>query len=128
MLEEEIPSLLQNNDLESIELADGTKISIARFYRASVPEATAAEFYEWLDGIGEGELAPTTVSVPFNKQDEEKQAELVSYLSKLDKVAEIKRRVHPSTLKSFVRRKFEAGEPLPPSLSVFTGNIANIKS
>lgn len=100
-LEEEIiPGLMDEIPLKEFVLPSGLRISVEKQVFASITKANQADAFDWLVAHGHGGMI---------------KEELV-------------RRVHPSTLKAWARRRLEAGENVPDDLfGLHVKRIANTK-
>lgn len=129
MLEETIPSALQELGMKSFTMEDGSKIDVKPFYGASIPEARRAEAYEWLRANGYDDIIKNTVSVRFGRGEDELCDKLLSILGSEGFPAEQAEKIEPQTLKAWVREMTEQGSEFPTELfGAFIGQKATIKS
>ena len=65
-----IPELLAEQGLSEIKLADGSKVSVKKEYRCTLPkdEAKRAQCYQWLRDQGLGDIIKNNVFVTFGKE------------------------------------------------------------
>lgn len=125
--ERRIPELMDNLDLTVYPLRDGGKITLKEAIRVSIPAALKGRAFAYLRETGNAGLIKRAVSLVFGKGEDEKAAELLAELRAKGLQPEDKTDIHPSTLKSFVTEKLEAGAELPEDLfSVFRQRTAKI--
>ncbi len=113
LVEREIPDAMDDVGLEEFTTDEGFSVTIATKYYAGLSVDRIAAGHAWLRERGFGSLIKTLVSVQFGRGDEDAATELFRSLvennfdvSKTDKV-------HPQTLKAFVKEQIEAGTALP---------------
>lgn len=99
-------------------LATGQKLKIKRSLQASIPKAKAAQAFKWLESNNFGGLIKTAVKVEFDRSAEsvESASDLFTHLKESGLDADMDRKVHPQTLKAFVREQMEAGNHIPADL------------
>ena len=99
---EVIPTMMQEMNLATLKLADGSAVEVKPVYGASIPVAKKEEAFNWLRSNGLGDLIKNEVPVQ-------------------------KLKVEPMTLKALVRERIEAGQDMPSDLfNVFAGNRTKI--
>lgn len=124
----EIPDLLEEVGVDTITTKDGLKVSIKETVHAKIKVDDRAEAYEWLDRNGHSALIRRNVVVPFQKEDTEKCEKLVNALEADYPDLSVDMNVHPSTLRSFVKREIEEDEDFPRKLfGVFIRKQATIE-
>ena len=69
-----------------------------------------------VEEAGDGALIKTTVSVPFNRGQDEQVAELLNQLQEMGLQNKQERKIEPSTLRKYVKDKLEAGEQVDMDL------------
>lgn len=113
--EEQLPALMAELGLAEFKLADGTRIEVKSQVSCAITEERRAAAHEWLRASGFAGLIKTELAVQFDRAEgaaaEHARATLQSLLP--EKAVALEERVHPSTLKSFVRERLEAGAPPP---------------
>ena len=123
----DLPALLQELGLSSIELDTGAKIAVRSDLSAAITAAKHDLAMKWLIDNGFGGLIKTNVTVAFSAEEQEAAAEFAeAVMSDYDNV-DYKAAVHPGTLKAFVKEQLAAGFPLPLDLfSVHEFSIAKL--
>jgi hypothetical protein len=98
----------------------GYDLIVAPFYEggiaASWDEKRQEEGFATLEAYGHGGLIKTlvTIQVPRDPASAKKVEALVAAADKLRLDAEVKKGVHHSTFKSWLKGEVESGRPLPP--------------
>lgn len=127
---QELPELFQSIGLSELKLENGRKLTLLPFYSAKIPDATKSEAFKWLEEHEHDGIIKSTVEMTFGKGDEEKkqEARVVKALEKLGVLFEHDRKIHPQTLKAFVREMVESGEEFPlETFGAFVGKVVKIK-
>ncbi|NBQ49102.1 MAG: hypothetical protein EBV86_01315 [Marivivens sp.] len=117
LLEEEtIPGAMQELGFEKIVLETGEEIKCVQEVYCSIPRAMAHDAHAWLHDHGHGGLIKTEVKVNFGK-DEWDDAEAFSYrLHEQGIPHDLGQKVHPQTLKAFVKEQLAQGTDIPLEL------------
>lgn len=124
--EESIPSAMEELGYKSVELGDGTKISVKGEVYASISAERQAEAFAWLESHGFGGLIKDTTTVDFKKNQTEESKKLMEFLQTLGVEFGNKRGVHSSTLKSFLKEQLAEGSDIP--LETFGARSVNVAS
>lgn len=125
--ESTIPNAMLALGLSEVKLASGERVTISKYYSASIPGACLHEALAWLRKTGHDDIIKNVVSVQFGKGGDEQAIQIANQLRTQGLVPEQKTFVHPMTLKSFVKERIESGEELPQELfGVFIGNKTKI--
>lgn len=126
--EGELPNLMDELGLSEFKTTDGTKIIVSEKIRAGISKDRAPAAMAWLRQHGHSRLIKHTVSVEFDKDEDERAQQLLEELQLGEFEAEDRQVVHPQTLQAFVRQKLEAGEDVPLELfGVHRQRITKIK-
>jgi len=126
---EVLPSLFLEVGLSELKLADGRKVQVSEYYRATPLKENRAKVHTWLRDNGFGDLVKNQVTCSFGRNEEEKASGLLSHLNKEGYQSTQRESVEPSTLRAFVREQYEAGRELPMDLlGAFIGHKTTIKS
>lgn len=128
--DDQIPTLMSQLGVSELKLQDGAKVSINKFYAASIPKnnSQANRFFAWLEDNDLDGIIKTEVKAKFQKGEYEKAQSALEALADIAPGATLGRNIHPQTLKAFVRERFESGEGLPTDLiNVHIGNTTKIK-
>ena len=75
-----IPELLHEQGLSEIKLSDGSKVSVKKEYRCTLPknEDKREQCYKWLRDQGLGDIIKNNVFVTFGKGEDDKAEQLLN--------------------------------------------------
>lgn len=129
--EELIPAKMASfgaGGLAEFKLANGRKVSVKKYYSASISEENKSAAFDWLNQNGHMDIVKQEISVPLGKGNEE-VATLVANFLEQQRISYSKdEKIHPMTLKAFVKEQVEAGSDLPLDVfKVYIGNKTVIK-
>ncbi len=106
--QEDLPDLMQELGLETFKLKSGETIEVKPEVDCGISEERRAKAHDWLTVNGFGGLIKTEVVAKFGRDEREAAVACAEQIG-----GEMIERVHPSTLKSFVKEQMAAGKPLP---------------
>ena len=124
---EVIPTMMQEMNISTLKLADGTSVEVKPVYGASIPADKREEAYKWLRENGLGDLIKNEVTVAFGRSEDDKaqQYAVLAQGQGYEPVQKLK--VEPMTLKALVRERLESGQEMPSDLfNVFAGNRTKV--
>lgn len=127
---ETLPEALSALGLKSLELEDGSKVTVKQFYSCTWPSdpGAAARATKWLVDNGFGALIKSNVICAFNKDSQDDVRELKALLVEKGFSFMHSENVHASTLKSFVKEQAELNKPVPADLfNTYIGNKSEIQ-
>jgi hypothetical protein len=111
--------------MQDFTLADGTKVNLIKFYNAKIKDWDTAA--EWLRSTNNDSIIKSGFAVSLGKGEADKGLLAVEALQALGIVVEINDKIHPSTLKSFVREQCEEGVDFPKeAFGVYEGKRVKI--
>ena len=124
---EVIPTMMQEMNISTLKLSDGTSVEVKPVYGASIPADKKEEAYKWLRENGLGDLIKNEVTVAFGRSEDNK-AQQYAVLAQGQGYEPIQKlKVEPMTLKALVRERIEAGLDMPSDLfNLFTSNRTKI--
>lgn len=124
-----IPDLMASLGLSEMASKDGTwKLTIKPFYDAKIDETNEVPCFAWLLENGHGALIKNTVKCDFDREDHEQVDKVMKILEEAGFEFENAMKIHPQTLKAFVKEQIEAGAPFPSeTFKVHNGMKAEIK-
>jgi len=126
---EVIPTMMQEMNLSSLKLADGSSIEVKPVYGASIPPAKKEEAFNWLRNNGLGDLIKNEITVSFGRNEDNKAMAYATLAQGQGYQPTQKLKVEPMTLKALVRERLESGKEMPTDLfNVFAGNRTKITS
>ena len=124
---EVIPTLMQEMNISTLKLADGTSVEVKPIYGASILVAKREEAFKWLRDNGLGDLIKNDVTVTFGMSEDIKASDYANLAKGQGYEPVQKLKVEPMTLKALVRERLEAGQEMPSDLfNLFTGNRTKI--
>lgn len=106
--QEDLPDLMQELGLETFKLTTGELIEVKPEVDCGISEERRARAHAWLTENGFGGLIKTEVVAKFGREEREAAVACAQQIG-----GEMIERVHPSTLKSFVKEQMAAGKPVP---------------
>jgi hypothetical protein len=124
---EVIPTMMQEMNISTLKLADGTSVEVKPVYGASIPADKREDAYTWLRENGLGDLIKNEVTVAFGRSEDNKaqQYAVLAQGQGYEPVQKLK--VEPMTLKALVRERIENGLDMPSDLfNLFTSNRTKI--
>ena len=124
---EVIPTMMQEMNISTLKLADGTSVEVKPIYGASILVAKREEAFKWLRDNGLGDLIKNEVTVAFGRNEDNKASDYAILAKGQGYEPVQKLKVEPMTLKALVRERLEAGQEMPSDLfNLFTGNRTKI--
>ena len=110
-----IPELLAEQGLSEIKLADGSKVSVKKEFRATVPkdDTKRENALLWLRTNGLGDIIKNNVSVTFGKGEDNKAEQLLNLAAENGFEPQQKSDVSWNTLAALYRERVEAGLDMP---------------
>lgn len=131
IMEQDLPEAMDEVNMTTFTLDDGTKITVKAFYAASIPPDRKEEAFEWLKEHDFDGMIKADVSVSFGKGEFEIAQSFLEFIRGFNEKAidpEYKESVHWQTLRAFVKEQIEGGKPLPLDMfGVFVGRKADLK-
>jgi hypothetical protein len=129
--EELIPAKMASfgaGGLAEFKLKNGRKISVKKYYSASISEDNKSAAFGWLDEHGHMDIIKREIAVPLGKGSTDVSDEVTAFLESKHISFTKEEKIHPMTLKAFVKEQVEAGSDLPLEVfKVYIGNKTVIK-
>ena len=124
---EVIPTMMQEMNISTLKLADGSSVEVKPVYGASIPVAKKEGAYNWLRENGLGDIIKNEVTVAFGRNEDNKAIAYATLAQGQGYQPVQKLKVEPMTLKALVRERLESGLEMPSDLfNMFTGNRTKI--
>ena len=124
---EVIPTMMQEMNLSTLKLSDGSSVEVKPVYGASISPSKKEEAYNWLRNNGLGDLIKNEITVSFGRNEDNKAMAYANLAQGQGYQPVQKLKVEPMTLKALVRERLEAGQEMPTDLfNVFAGNRTKI--
>ena len=118
-----IPTMMQEMNISTLKLADGSAVEVKPVYSASIPIAKKEEAFNWLRNNGLGDLIKNEITVSFGRNEDNKALQYANLAQGQGYQPIQKLKVEPMTLKALVRERVESGQDMPSDLfNVFAGN------
>ena len=110
-----IPELLAEQGLQEIKLADGSKVSVKKEFRATLPkdEIRREAAYQWLRDQNLGDIIKNNVTVSFGKGEDNKANQLVDLAVANGFTPQQKSDVAWNTLTAMYEERVKAGLDMP---------------
>ena len=110
-----IPELLAEQGLSEIKLADGSKVSVKKEFRCTLPKDISKRelAYKWLREQGLGDIIKNNVFVTFGKGEDDKAQQLLNLAAENGFEPEQKSDVAWATLTALFRERIESGLDMP---------------
>ena len=125
---EVIPTMMQEMNISTLKLADGSSVEVKPVYGASITVANKEAAYTWLRENGLGDLIKNEITVSFGRNEDNKAANYAELAKGQGFQPTQKMKVEPMTLKALVRERIEAGKEMPTEIfGVFSENKTTIK-
>lgn len=119
-------AMLAAGGLLELRLESGEKIAVTPLYGGSISEANRNAAHDWLRSNGHDDLIKHEIAVSLGKGEDADARAVTAALQGLGVPFRDQERVHPQTLKAFVREQTEAGVDLPDVLGAFVGQRTKI--
>ena len=124
---EVIPTMMQEMNISTLKLADGSSVEVKPVYGASIPIAKKEQAYNWLRENGLGDLIKNEVTVAFGRNEDNKAIAYANLAQGQGYQPVQKFKVEPMTLKALVRERVESGQDMPSDLfNLFAGSRTKI--
>jgi hypothetical protein len=124
-----IPKLMEDMNLSSLKLKDGSELTIKQIYSASIRADKKAEAINWLRDNGLGDIVKNNITVSFGQGEDNKAVDYASLARSNGYEPIQEEKVHPSTLKVVMKEWKDKGHEVPEELfSTFDGNQTHFKN
>ena len=115
--EEDLPELMREVGLSELKLDDGSAIKVVDECDCAITEARRPAAHAWLVSHGFGGLIKSEITVQYEREERDKAvAAMVDVERITGHPAQLDEKVHPQTLKAFVREQRAAGTAIPEDL------------
>jgi hypothetical protein len=124
---EVIPTMMQEMNISTLKLADGSAVEVKPIYGASIPKDKQEGAFKWLRDNGLGDLIKNQIIVAFGRNEDNKAMAYATLAQGKGYEPIQKLKVEPMTLKALVRERLESGKEMPTELfNVFAGSQTKI--
>lgn len=111
--QEDLPDLMQELGLSKFVLNTGETLEVQPDVTCAITEERRAAAHSWLVARGFGGLIKTEVVVSFGRGEHGEAENFANACAEQGKRPSLIERVHPSTLKSFIKEQMAAGTAIP---------------
>jgi len=110
-----IPELLAEQGLSEIKLSDGSKVSVKKEFRATIPkdDARRESCLQWLRDQGLGDIIKNNVTVSFGKGEDDKSEKLLKLAADNGFQPQQKSDVAWNTLTALYQERVQSGLDMP---------------
>ena len=124
---EVIPTMMQEMNISTLKLADGSSVEVKPVYGAYITAANKESAFLWLRENGLGDLIKNEITVSFGRNEDNKAQQYAVLAQGQGYQPVQKLKVEPMTLKALVRERLESGQEMPSDLfNVFSGNRTKV--
>ena len=124
-----IPKLMEDMNLASLKLKDGSELTVKKIYSASMKADKKAEAIHWLRDNGLGDIVKNNITVSFGQGEDNKAVDYASLARSNGYEPIQEEKVHPSTLKVTLEDWKNNGNEVPDDLFwKFDGSQTKIKN
>lgn len=114
--ENTLPELMKEAGQEKLRTSDGYDIELTETLRASIPAATKAEAFAWLEDHGQSAIIKRQIDLAFGRDEGEKADRALAIILEAGFTPTDKQSVHPQTLAAAIRELVERGVDVPMAL------------
>jgi len=122
-----IPKLMDDMNLSSLKLRDGSELSVKKIYSASMKADKKAEAIHWLRDNGLGDIVDNNITVTFGQGEDNKAVEYASLARERGYEPTQQEKVHHARLSAVMREWKEKGNEVPADLfNTLEGNRTSV--
>jgi len=130
--EHKLPNLLEEAQLgkSKVVTPGGIIINLKEEIRGSIPKGNEEKAHQWLEENGNGALIKHTVTIDFNKNEEDWVRKFMRDCAQRKKALNLKlvRGVHASTLRAFIKAALAEGVAIPlDTFGAFRQRVTTVK-
>ena len=124
-----VPDAMDALGMRALTTDSGVQVNVKDDIHASISKDNMSQAYEWLRTNNHGDLIKNQVQVTFNRNQDNLAGDFYADAMQKGLDVERKERVHPSTLKAWVREMRTKGVAVPmETFGVYEGRIAKMSS
>ena len=124
-----IPKLMEDMNLKSLKLKDGSELTIKQIYSASMRADKKTEAIQWLRNNGLGDIVKNNITVTFGQGEDNKAVEYAGLARERGYEPTQDEKVHHASLTVVMKDFKEKGNEIPTDLfSTFDGNQTKLKN
>ena len=115
--QETIPTKMQELGINETTMKDGSKVTVKEGFHCRIPKAKEEEALQYLKQEGLGDIIKNQVSTSFGTGEDNMAGDLAGYIEQNFGITpDVKKSVHPSTLKATLKKRHEEGLTDPDDL------------
>ena len=115
--QETIPTKMQELGINETTMKDGSKVTVKEGFHCRIPKAREEEALQYLKQEGLGDIIKNQVSTSFGTGEDNMAGDLAGYIEdNFGITPDVKKSVHPSTLKATLKKRHEEGLTDPDDL------------
>ena len=114
---ETIPTKMQELGINETTMKDGSKVTVKEGFHCRIPKAREEEALQYLKQEGLGDIIKNQVSTSFGTGEDNMAGDLAGYIEQNFGITpDVKKSVHPTTLKATLKKRHEGGLTDPDDL------------
>ena len=115
--QETIPTKMQELGINETTMKDGSKVTVKEGFHCRIPKAKEEEALQYLKDKGLCDIIKNQVSTSFGTGEDNMAGDLAGYIEENFGITpDVKKSVHPSTLKATLKKRHEEGLTDPDDL------------
>ena len=115
--QETIPTKMQEMGINETTMKDGSKVTVKEGFHCRIPKAREDEALQYLKDNELGDIIKNQVSTSFGTGEDNMAGDLAGYIQQNFGITpDVKKSVHPSTLKATLKKRHEEGLTDPDDL------------
>lgn len=127
MQEEELPEMMSQMGVNSVEFTDGNSAKIETSIHCGIPKNSEEEAFKWLQEHNLGDLIKNEMKIKFGRKEGNLLGDVKDTIEKLGLNYEQKSSVHNMSLKAVVKEQMSSANPLPADLfGIFIRRAVNV--
>lgn len=112
---EELPDLMKEFGITSIKLENGASVNVGEEVFAAITEFNRPAAHNWLKKYQFDGIIKSAIEIEFDRDEADRAEEVRDVIEKeFNVVADLGEKIHPATLKSFVKERREADALVDP--------------
>ena len=111
-----IPKLMEDMNLSSLKLKDGSELSVKKIYSASIRADKKAEAIHWLRENGLGDIVKNNITVTFGQGEDNKAVEYAGLAREQGFEPTQDEKVHSASLSVVMKEIKDKGQDIPSDL------------
>ena len=124
-----IPKLMEDMNLSSLKLKDGSELTVKQIYSASIRADKKAEAINWLRDNGLGDIVKNNITVSFGQGEDNKAVGYASLARERGYEPTQEEKVHHARLRVVMTEWKDKGHEVPEELfNTFDGNQTYFKN